>query len=148
MFCPKDRLDWFKGSVIQNEKNFDALNMSGKKEGSASSILLTPLLGLKSRKSDRDSSSMATLHCPLPSVSYAPSRSNKNLLGLERESVENVTVSLHQVISSGLSHLVLIKGDLIFSLAQDIRTLVIWIVLQIILMICSLLCVSAVFYFC
>ena len=104
--------------------------MSGKKEGSASSILLTPLLGLKSRKSDRDSSSMATLHCPLPSVSYAPSRSNKNLLGLERESVENVTVSLHQVISSGLSHLVLIKGDLIFSLAQDIRTLVIWIVLQ------------------
>ena len=124
MFCPKDRLDWFKGAVIKNrvvknEKNFDALNMAGKKEGSASSILLTPLLGLKSRKSDRDSSSMATLHCPLPSVSYAPSRSNKNLLGLERESVENVTVSLHQVISSALSHLVLIKGDLIFALAQD-----------------------------
>lgn len=93
--------------------------MSGKKEGSASSILLTPLLGLKSRKSDRDSSSMATLHCPLPSVSYAPSRSNKNLLALERESVENVTVSLHQVISSVLSHVVLIEGDLIFALAQD-----------------------------
>lgn len=119
MFCPKDRLHWLKGSIIKNEKNFDALNMAGKKEGSASSILLTPLLGSKSRKSDRDSSSMATLHCPLPSVSYAPSRSNKNLLGLERESVENVTVSLHQVISSGLSHLVLIKGDLIFALAQN-----------------------------
>lgn len=87
--------------------------MSAKREGGGSSILLTPLLGLKSRKSDRDSSSTATLHCPLPSVSYAPTRSSKNLLGLERESVENATVSLHQVLSSVLSHLVLIKGDLI-----------------------------------
>lgn len=124
--------------------------MSGKKEGSASSILLTPLLGLKSRKSDRDSSSMATLHCPLPSVSYAPSRSNKNLLALERESVENVTVSLHQVISSVLSHVVLIEGDLIFALAQDrlMRSLVILIILQVILTIFSLLLVFAVFFFC
>ena len=70
--------------------------MVSKKDTGAGGILLTPLLGVKSRKSDKDSSS--ALLAPLPSVSYLPSRSSKNLLGLERESVENTTVSLHQVI--------------------------------------------------
>ena len=72
------------------------LEMASKKDMGAGSVLLTPLLGLKSRKSDKDSSS--ALHSSMPSVCYLPSRSSKNLVGLERESVENATVSLHQVI--------------------------------------------------
>lgn len=69
--------------------------MASKKDLGAGSVLLTPLLGLKSRKSENDASN--THHNSMPSICYLPSRSSKNLLGLERESVENATVSLHQV---------------------------------------------------
>ena len=81
--------------IKREEEAFEGLNMASKKDSGASSILLTPLLGLKSRKSDKDTSS--AIHASLPSVTYLPSRSSKNLVGLERESVENATVSLHQV---------------------------------------------------
>ena len=72
------------------------LIMSLKKEAGAGNILLTPLLVMKSRKSEKDSSS--ALHSSMPSVGILTSRSSKNLMGLERESIENATVSLHQVI--------------------------------------------------
>lgn len=69
--------------------------MGSKRDLKAGTVLLTPLLGLTSRKSENDSSN--ALHNSMPSICYLPSRSSKNLLGLERESVENATVSLHQV---------------------------------------------------
>ncbi|XP_073254183.1 uncharacterized protein [Porites lutea] len=78
--------------------------MSLKKEAGAGNILLTPLLGMKSRKSDKDSSS--ALHSSMPSVCILTSRSSKNLMGLERESVENATVSLHQAARDGKRDLV------------------------------------------
>ena len=70
------------------------LIMTSKKDSGAGSVLLTPLLGLKARKSENVD---ASLHNSMPSICYLPSRSSKNLMGLERESVENATVSLHQV---------------------------------------------------
>ena len=75
--------------------------MASKKDIGAGSVLLTPLLGLKSRKSDSGASN--SLHSSMPSICYLPSRSSKNLMGLERESVENATVSLHQVKQTKLS---------------------------------------------
>lgn len=84
--------------MIQGEEILESLRMASKRDGGATSILLTPLLGMKSRKSDKDSSS--ALHASMPSVCYLPSRSSKNLVGLERESVENATVSLQQVINT------------------------------------------------
>ena len=76
--------------------------MASKKDCAAGSVLLTPLLGLKVRKSDNVDASNS-----LPSICYLPSRSSKNLLALERESVENVTVSLHQVRQILISEMVL-----------------------------------------
>ncbi|XP_020622350.1 ankyrin-3-like [Orbicella faveolata] len=75
--------------------------MTSKKDDSAGSVLLTPLLGVKARKSDTVDASNS-----MPSICYLPSRSSKNLLGLERESVENATVSLHQAARDGKRDLV------------------------------------------
>ena len=75
--------------------------MASKKDVGVGSVLLTPLLGLKSRKSDNDASN--SLHNSMPSICYLPSRSSKNLMGLERESIENATVSLHQVRQTKIS---------------------------------------------
>lgn len=72
------------------------LIMTSKKDSGAGSVLLTPLLGMKARKSDNVDASNS-LHNSMPSICYLPSRSSKNLMVLERESVENATVSLHQV---------------------------------------------------
>lgn len=83
--------------------------MASKKDLGTGSILLTPLLGLKSRKSDKDTSS--AIHDPLPLVTYLPSRSSKNLMGLERESVENATVSLHQVTLTVFIQVVVVYPD-------------------------------------
>ncbi|KAJ7378358.1 hypothetical protein OS493_023613 [Desmophyllum pertusum] len=74
--------------------------MASKKDAGPGGVLLTPLLGLKSRKSDN------SLHSSMPSICYLPSRSSKNLMGLERESVENATVSLHQAARDGKRELV------------------------------------------
>lgn len=79
----------------------EGLIMTSKKDDSAGSVLLTPLLGVKARKSDTVDASNS-----MPSICYLPSRSSKNLLGLERESVENATVSLHQVRQTLISEIV------------------------------------------
>ena len=78
--------------------------MASKKDGGPGSVLLTPLLGLKARKSDNVDGSNS-LHS-MPSICYLPSRSSRNLLGMERESVENATVSLHQVRQILISEMV------------------------------------------
>lgn len=79
--------------------------MASKKDCGAGTVLLTPLLGLKARKSDKVDGSNS-LHTSMPSICYLPSRSSKNLMGLERESVENATVSLHQVRQTTISEMV------------------------------------------
>lgn len=73
------------------------LIMTSKKDSGTGSVLLTPLLGMKARKSDNVVDASNSLHNSIPAICYLPSRSSKNLMVLERESVENATVSLHQV---------------------------------------------------
>ena len=66
--------------------------MAGSKE---SGLALTPLLARSSSRNDTDGSAASP---SVPSISFLPARSSsKNLQGLERESTENATVSLHQV---------------------------------------------------
>lgn len=83
-------------STISKTAGVKGLIMASKKDSGTGGVLLTPLLGLKARKSDKVDGSNS-LHNSMPSICYLPSRSSKTLLGLERESVENATVSLHQV---------------------------------------------------
>jgi len=78
------------------------LIMTSEKDGGAGSILLTPLLGIKARKSGHTVDASNSI----PSICYLPSRSTKSLLVLERESVENATVSLHQVRQTLISEIV------------------------------------------
>ena len=66
--------------------------MSAKKE---TGLVLTPLLGQKGNRYELD---VPNVHSSMPTISFLPTRSStKNLQGLERESTENASISLHQV---------------------------------------------------